>query len=111
MGKLQTHLRNTFLAGIFAATPIAVTVFVIVYVEGVTRAPIEKLFGISIPFLGVLVALLLIYALGLLVSSLIGKWLLRGMDRLLLRIPMLRELYRAWKHISVTPGGKEGIFA
>jgi uncharacterized membrane protein len=28
----------------------------------------------------------------------------------LLRVPVLKELYRAWKHISVTPGGKEGIF-
>ena len=57
-----------------------------------------------------LLALVLIYLLGLVVSSLIGKWLLGRFDALLSRVPLLNELYRAWKHVSVTPGGKEGIF-
>jgi uncharacterized membrane protein len=111
MGSLQKHLRNTFLTGIFAAAPIAVTIFVIVYVENATRAPLYNLLGINIPFVGVLVALALIYFLGLLVNSLLGKWMLAIVDRILLRVPMLKGLYQAWKHISVTPGGKEGIFA
>src|SRR4051795_8298307 len=109
MGFLQKHLRNTFLAGAFAAAPIAATVFIIVYVEGVTRAPIYKLLGINVPFIGVAVALALIYLLGLLVNSLLGKWLLGLVDRILLRVPVLNELYKAWKHVSVTPGGKEGV--
>lgn len=111
MASLQKHLRNTFLTGIFAAAPIAITAFVIVYVEGATRAPLERWFGIKTPFAGVLVALALIYALGLLVNSLLGRWLISVVDRVLLRVPVLKELYQAWKHVSVTPGGKEGIFA
>ena len=111
MGRLQKHLRNTFLTGIFAAAPIAVTAFVIVYVEAATREPLNKLFRINIPFIGVVAAVVLIYALGLLVNSLLGRWLIGLVDRILLRLPVLKELYQAWKHISVTPGGKEGIFA
>ena len=111
MASLQKHLRNTFLTGVFAAAPIAVTAFVIVYVEGATRAPLERWFGIKTPFAGVLVAVALIYLLGLLVNSLIGRWLITVVDRVLLRVPVLKELYQAWKHVSVTPGGKEGIFA
>jgi uncharacterized membrane protein len=110
MGPLQKHLRNTFLTGIFAAAPIAVTVFVIVYIENATRAPLQRLFKINTPFAGVLVAIVLIYLLGLLVNSLLGKWMIHVVDRVLLRVPVMKELYRAWKHISVTPGGKEGIF-
>lgn len=111
MASLQKHLRNTFLTGIFAAAPIAVTLFVIVYVENATRAPLHRWLGINIPFVGVLVALALIYALGLLVNSLLGRWLITVVDRVLLRVPVLKELYQAWKHVSVSPGGKEGIFA
>jgi uncharacterized membrane protein len=111
MSRVQKHLRNTFLTGIFAATPLAITIFAIVYVEDATRAPIYRLLGINIPFIGVAVAIALIYALGLLVNSLLGRWLISLVDRLLLRVPVLKELYSAWKHISVTPGGKEGIFA
>jgi uncharacterized membrane protein len=111
MASLQKHLRNTFLAGALAAAPIAATVFVIVYVEGLTRAAARDLLGINTPFVGVALALGLIYALGLLVNSLLGKWLLTLVDRLLLRVPVLNELYKAWKHVSVTPGGKEGVLA
>lgn len=111
MSGLQKHLRNTFLTGVFAAIPLAVTLFVIWYVEFETRRPLDRLLGVNIPFLGVVVALVLIYLLGLAVSSLLGRWLLRQIDKLLLRVPVLKELYLAWKHVTITPGGKEGIFA
>src|SRR5688500_213850 len=111
MSRLQKHLRNTFLTGVFAAIPLAVTVFVVWYVESKTRQPLRDLLRINIPFLGVVVALVLIYLLGLAVGSIIGKWVLSLIDKLLLRVPMVKDLYLAWKHISVTQGGREGIFA
>lgn len=111
MSRLQKHLRNTFLTGVFAAIPLAVTLFVIWYVESETRRPLDRMLGIDIPFLGVVVALVLIYLLGLAVSSLLGRWVLRQIDKLLLRVPVLKDLYLAWKHVTITPGGKEGIFA
>jgi uncharacterized membrane protein len=109
--SLKKHLRTTLLTGIFAAAPLAVTAFFIWYVEASTRQPVRDLTGLNIPFLGVAIALALIYLLGLVVSSLVGKWLISRVDGLLLRVPVLKELYQAWKHISVTPGGAEGIFA
>ena len=109
--SLKNHLRTTFLTGIFAATPLAVTIFVIWYIEAITRQPLRDVLNIDIPFIGIVLALVLIYLLGLAVSSLIGKWLLNRIDALLSRVPVLRDLYQAWKHISVTPGGREGIFA
>ena len=107
---LQNHLRNTFLTGAFAAIPIAATVFVIYWVEKTARGLLEPL-GIRTPFVAVLIALVAIYLLGLVVNSLIGRWLIGLVDRILSRVPGLRYLYEAWKHISITPGGKEGIFA
>jgi uncharacterized membrane protein len=111
MSSIQKHLRNTFLAGIFAAIPLGATIFVVWYVERATREPLRQLLDVNVPFLGILVAIGLIYALGLIVSSLIGRLLLRLIDALLLRVPGLRELYRAWKQVLVTPGGKEGMYA
>ena len=108
---MNNHLRNTFLAGIFAAIPIAVTVFIIYYIDQQTRGVSEILTGRRIPFVGVVVAVVAIYLLGLFVTSIIGKYILGFVDRLLLRMPILRDAYKAWKHVSITPGGKEGIFA
>ena len=111
MTLMQKHLRNTFLAGIFAAIPLAVTIFIVWYVERATREPLRQLVGINIPFLGIAVAIGLIYLLGLIVSSLIGRFILRVIDLILSHVPVLRELYRAWKQVSLTPGGKEGMYA
>jgi uncharacterized membrane protein len=67
--------------------------------------------GVHAPFLGLLLALAGVYVLGLLVRSIVGRFLITWVDRILLRIPLLRDAYEAWKHVSVTPGGKEGVFA
>jgi len=111
MSLIQKHLRNTFLTGIFAAIPLAVTVFVVIYIEGVTRQPLRQATGIDIPFVGVLVAVAAIYLLGLIVNSLLGRLLLRSIDRVLSHLPFLKDLYQAWKQVTLTPGGKEGMYA
>ena len=111
MAPLQKHFRNTFLTGIFAAIPLAVTVIVIMYVEGATRQPLRDYLNLNIPFVGVILAIALIYALGLSVNSLVGKWIINTADRVLLRVPLLKDLYQAWKQVTITPGGKEGMFA
>jgi uncharacterized membrane protein len=108
--SLQNHLRNTFLAGAFAAMPIAITAFILYYVERVTRELFAKL-GINTPFLGLILAVAGIYLLGLIVRSLVGRFFIRLIDRILSRVPVLREVYKAWKHVSITPGGKEGVYA
>jgi uncharacterized membrane protein len=111
MAPLQKHFRNTFLTGIFAAIPLAVTLFVVWYVESTTRQPLRDYLNLNIPFIGVILAIALIYVLGLIVNSLVGKWLIRTADRVLSRVPLLKEIYQAWKQVTITPGGKEGVFA
>lgn len=107
--SVQSHLRKTFLAGIFAAIPIAVTGFVIWYVDARTRILSRQLFGVDVPFLGVALAVVGIYVLGFAVTSLLGRLMLRAADRLLTRLPLLKPVYQAWKQVALTPG--EGIFA
>ena len=111
MDWLKRHLRNTFLTGIFSAIPLVITVVVIWYVEKLTREPLKALFGLDTPFLGVAVAIGVLYALGLLINSILGRYLLRWLDALLRKVPVLKDIYEAWKQITLTPGGKEGIYA
>src|SRR4029453_15732387 len=86
MGSLQNHLRKTFLAGIFAAVPVAVTLFICWYIDSKTRIISEYLFGRPIPVVGIVIALAAIYACGLVATTLLGKWLLKVLDRLLVRV-------------------------
>jgi uncharacterized membrane protein len=117
MPHFQKHVRNTFLAGIFAAIPIVITVFVLWYVESKTRPAAHYLLvrflhiDRDIPFLGVVLAVVGIYLAGMITTSLIGKFVLGALDRVLLRVPVLRQVYSGWKQVALTPGGTEGIFS
>src|SRR4051812_47631078 len=106
MGRLQVHLRNKILAGALAAIPVAVTIFILWYVDGKSR----ELLHVHTPFVGILIAIGAIYLLGVFVTSVAGRFLLRVTDGLLRRVPGLRALYRSWKQVALADT-QVGIFA
>lgn len=105
MGRMQAHVRNKLVAGALAAIPVAVTLFILWYVDSQTRA----LFGLRQPFVGIGIAILGIYLLGLFVTSVVGQYLLHLADAVLRRVPGLRPLYESWKQVAITDV-QEGIF-
>jgi uncharacterized membrane protein len=111
MAAVNTHLRRMFLAGVFAAVPIAITAIIVWYIETQTRQVMVSLTGRNIPFLGVVLAVVLIYLAGVLVSSLIGQYILNTVDRLLIKLPGLGDIYRVWKQVALTPAGTLGMYA
>ena len=59
-----------------------------------------------------LLTLAAIYATGIVVNSLLGKYLLKRLiDAIIMRLPGIRFLYQGWKQIALTPGGTEGTFS
>jgi len=109
MNNLLTHVRNKLLAGALAAAPIGAVVYLVILAEQYTK-PLTHPLGYHFPGLGVLIALTAVYLLGLLVSSLIGGWLLRGLDFMLQRLPGLNLLYKVWKDVLVLPQGRAGMY-
>jgi len=105
MGRFKTHLRNKLVAGVLAAGPVAVTLFILWYVDSKAR----DLIGVRVPFLGIGLAVFTVYLLGLFVTSVVGQFVLALADRALRRIPGLRALYRSWRQVALTEAG-EGIF-
>jgi uncharacterized membrane protein len=107
MGQFQVHLRNKLVAGALAAIPLVVTIFILWYVDSRARA----IFGVDTPFVGIGIAVVGLYLLGLFVTSFVGQFLLGAVDAVLRRLPGLRDLYRSWKQVALTTDTHEGIFA
>ena len=106
MGRLQVHIRNKLVAGALAAVPVAVTLFILWYIDSKSR----ELLHVHTPFVGIAIAIGVIYGLGVFVTSVAGRFLLGITDNLLRRVPGLRALYRSWKQVALADT-QVGIFA
>ena len=73
-----------------AFVPVAVTLFICWYIDSKTRVITKWLFHREIPVVGILLALAAIYFCGVIASSLLGKWFLGNIDKLLSRVPGFR---------------------
>ena len=102
----RCHLRNKLVAGLLAAIPVAVTIFVVWYVDNKSR----ELLHIQTPIVGIAIAIAAIYLLGVFVTSVIGRFLLATTDNVLRRVPGLRALYRSWKQVALADT-QVGIFS
>jgi uncharacterized membrane protein len=107
MARITKHVKNKLVAGLIAAIPLGITLFLILYVDSM----VQKVVRLPYPFLGILLSLVVIYALGVFVTSLVGRLFLRTLNRVLEGIPGMRDLYRTWKQLVVTPDLDSGMFA
>ncbi|HEY7371291.1 MAG TPA: DUF502 domain-containing protein [Polyangia bacterium] len=106
MGWLKTHVRNKLVAGTLAAIPVAVTIFILWYVDSKAR----EILHVRTPVVGIALTIAVIYVLGVFVTSVVGQFMLRAFDNVIRRVPGLRDLYRSWKQVALTDT-QDGIFA
>jgi uncharacterized membrane protein len=70
----------------------------------------RAVFGVRQPVVVLVAAVVVIYLLGVFVTSLVGRHTLRALDAVLRHAPGLRDLYGAWKQVALTEG-EGGVFA
>jgi uncharacterized membrane protein len=109
MGWFLAHLRNKLLAGLFSLIPIAIAVYAALWIEDHTKVLTTPL-GIHFPGLGFLIAVVGLYVLGLLITSFVGRLVLRLMNEVLRKVPGVNLLYQAWKDVLVVSPDKTGTF-
>lgn len=107
-----TRLRNYFLTGIVVAAPLAITFYlsltVIDWVDSWVKPYVPARYNpdtylpFAVPGFGLLVALVLITLIGFLAANFIGRTIVRFGERLLNRMPLVRNLYRGLKQIFET---------
>ncbi len=105
------HLTRCMVAGIVALLPMGGAVLTVVWLEsaiaGSWRADPDHFY---FPGLGLLLALLAVYLTGLFVTTFVGRWLWRTLDRLLESLPLLGTLYQSLKEVLGYDSGKERFF-
>ena len=109
--KFQRRLRNVFITGLLITLPIALTWFILQFLlknfdalsPVFTRmliqlgAPIPE--GFRIPFLGLMVTLLIVLAVGWLTTNFFGKKLFELGELMIENIPFVRRIYKGSKQV------------
>ncbi len=106
-GKRRTFvsfLRSRFVTGILVALPLVITLFFARFLFNLLDRwsyPISaRLFGFSIPGLGAVLAILLIFGLGWLAHSVVGRRLLRLGENVIARVPVLGPVYVGTREVT-----------
>jgi len=97
-------LRKYLFAGVITLVPLLAVVALVnwlIEVSNKTMALLppelhpEELFGIDIPGMGIVLALLFIIIVGALATHFIGRHIMRVVDRVMDQIPLIRNVYNA----------------
>ncbi len=114
--SLLSGLRSSFIAGIVVAAPMAITAYIIYwfitspmkqldsFMRQILPAGDSRLETITqaIPGFGLLVALILLTALGAFAKNFFGRAMIRTGEKLLDSMPVVRNLHRFFKNVFET---------
>ncbi len=104
-------MRKYLIAGLLVWLPLGVTVLVIkLLVEVMDKTLLllpepwrpEALLGFSIPGVGVVLSVLVVFATGVIVAHFLGNHLVTAWESLLSRIPLVRSIYTGVKQVAET---------
>ncbi|RYF15139.1 MAG: DUF502 domain-containing protein [Comamonadaceae bacterium] len=110
-------LRKWLLAGMLVMVPVAITVAVLRWVIDTLDQTLlilpeawhpDRVLGIHIPGLGVLLTLAILLLVGAGASNFLGKKLVHLGDRIVARIPVVRSIYSSVKQVSDTLFSESG---
>jgi uncharacterized membrane protein len=108
MENFYRHFVLCLLTGLITILPIGGTIVLVVFTEK-SLSPLVpgKLY---FPGLGLLSVVILIYLLGLTLTTIVGRWLWHWLDDTFSRLPGLGTIYRTLKQILGFESGEGALF-
>ena len=104
------HFVKNFIAGMIAMLPIVSTFIAMAFIErSLSSAGIVDL-EFYFPGLGIIIAVVTLYLVGLVATSFLGKFVWSGIDLIFERIPAIGQIYKAIKEILGYDTGDETVF-
>jgi uncharacterized membrane protein len=113
----MAKFRKWLFSGLLVLAPLIITVWVLEWVVSSLDKTLQilprawhpdQLFGLHIPGLGVIFALLVVLIIGALASNFVGNKLVTWWHALLHRIPVVRSIYSGVKQVSDTLFSEKG---
>ena len=101
--KIIRVMRNHFIAGVLVVVPIgasiAILAWLFVNIDNILQPVIQLIFGRRIVGVGFGITIVVIYIIGVVASNIVGRRIIRYGESLVSRIPLFRQIYRAFKQV------------
>lgn len=110
MRPISRHLTGTLIAGLVALLPLLGVVLGLIAAEKAVADSWLAEQDFYFPGLGILAAIAATYAVGLTVTTLVGKFFWSLLDRALDNVPAVGALYRTLKQVLGYGEGKDAMF-
>ena len=101
---------NYFLKGLLVFVPIAVTIFIITWAFTGLDKIFRDLLRISIPGLGILATISVIFLIGFFASNFVGRKLFGLVEKVFTKVPLVKLLYGSIKDIVEAFAGEKKKF-
>jgi len=122
--RFRNFLRSNFIAGMFIALPLAITVAVLVWLWEQLDGPLSLVFNtsgtatgmterisrwlrgtpqaadVAIPLMGLCILIVAVLVLGIIIRSIIGRFLLAIFENMVARVPLVGVLYTSVKQLG-----------
>ncbi len=100
-------LKKYFVTGLIVVGPVALTIYVLVilfqFADSIfgkyLNDQLQKILGVEFPFLGFIVPILIIFAIGFLANQFLGRKIFPFLERWFAGIPLIKNIYPAFKQI------------
>lgn len=89
------QLVRYFVQGCLVTAPIAITVYVVMFV----LTTLDQIMPVSVPVLGFVLLVAIVTAIGFVASSVVGEAVFREAERWLTRVPLIKVLYNSIKDL------------
>ncbi len=102
--RVARWIRRRFVVGFLVALPLVITLFFARFIFGLLDRwflPIsERIFGVEVPGIGFILFMIVLFALGILATNILGGRLLDFFERQVAGIPLLSPVYQGARQIT-----------
>jgi uncharacterized membrane protein len=97
-------MRRRFAVGFLVVFPLVITLFFARFIFGLLdrwfRPISERLFGVEIPGIGFVLFMIVLFALGVIATNILGGRVLDSVERRIARVPLLSPVYQSARQIT-----------
>jgi uncharacterized membrane protein len=94
-------MKKTFISGLAVVVPFALTLWILITVfgavDGFSDFYLQRWFGFSFVGLGLLLALAVIFIVGFVTKTALGKWFYNFINKIIFKMPLVNKIYKLAK--------------